>query len=387
VNEARYRRRRPSILRLATIAVLAAIPASALAGSQAEPGQASQTQATSAPARVQTVARGLAKPVYVTATPSEPTRLYVVQQAGLVRVVVGGRLQSRPFADLRKQTLSGGERGLFSIAFSSRYATDRLLYACYTDHEGAINIVELRESNGRATLVRTLLRVLHEDSSYHNGGQLQFGPDGLLYAGFGDGGLYGREPDPHGNSQNLAVLLGKIVRLNPAAGGSTAEIVAYGLRNPWRFSFDSASGDLVIADVGWFGSEEIDVLPAGTNELVNFGWSTYEGWRERRRGDPVELNPTGRLVWPSYTYPTGHAGNCSITGGYVYRGSVARLRGRYVYGDYCSGRIWSLRLAGGRASDVRVEPVRIPTLSSFGLDARGELYAVALTGTIYRFVR
>lgn len=334
------------------------------------------------------MARRLPKPVYVTAPASEPNRLYVVQQAGLVRVLAGGRLQPRPFVDVRSHTRSGGERGLFSIAFSPRYATDRLLYACYSDLQGAITVVELRESNGRATIVRTLLRVPHDDSSFHNGGQLQFGPDGLLYAGFGDGGYYGQQPDPHGNSQNLAVLLGKIVRFDPAAVAPKPEIVAYGLRNPWRFSFDSVSGDLVIGDVGWFGFEEIDVLPAGTNELVNFGWSTYEGSRERRRGDPVELNPTGRLVWPSYTYSTGLAGNCSITGGYVYRrGRATRLRGRYVYGDLCSGRIWTLRLAGGRASDVRLEPMRITMLSSFGLDARGELYAVALTGTVHRFVR
>ena len=349
---------------------------------------ATADQNTAAAPRVRVVARGLGGTVFVTAPTSEANRVYVVQRNGLVRVLDRGRLQARPFADLRARTNLGGERGLFSIAFSPNYERDRLLYACLTDREGAVTIVELREVGGRATVVRTLLRVPHEDSPYHNGGQLAFGPDGMLYAGLGDGGYRGPQPDPHGNSQNLDVLLGKLIRLAPGTPAPRAEIVAYGLRNPWRFSFDPATRDLVIPDVGWISSEEINVLRAGTTGLVNFGWSTYEGRRQRRRGEAVALNPAGRLIWPVYTYLTGAAGNCSIIGGYVYRrGRVARLRGRYVFGDYCSGRIWSARLAQNRISGLRLEPFRIRGLTSFGVDARGDLYAMSLSGVVYRFVR
>ena len=328
-----------------------------------------------------------------------------MQQNGLVRIVERGRTPARPFLDLTGRVVAGGERGLLSIAFSPGYATNRLLYAFYTDRE-SLNVVELRESGGAvaASTARSLLRALHEDSPYHNGGQLQFGPDGLLYVGLGDGGYRGRDPDPHGNSQNLDVLLGKIVRVDVAPASASPQLVAYGLRNPWRFSFDPSTGDLVIADVGWFGFEELNVLRAGTNGLVNFGWSVYEGRAERRRGEPVTLNPAGELTWPAYTYVTATRGNCTIVGGYVYRGRrVPRLRGRYVFGDFCSGRVWTSRLADGRVSDVRAEPFRVPMLASFGLDAAGELYAVTLctpkqgasgdaacpprTGTVYRFVR
>jgi glucose/arabinose dehydrogenase len=350
------------------------------------------------PSRIQVVARNLTHPLYVAAPPSDPDRLYIVQRNGLVRVLVRGRLQARPVLDLRGRVELAGERGLLSIAFSPRYATDHLLYAFYAAGE-ALHVVELREAGGRVDLatLRPLLRVVHDDSPYHNGGQLAFGRDGLLYAGFGDGGYLGPEPDPHGNSQNLDVLLGKIVRLDPSSPAPRPEIVAYGLRNPWRFSFDSASGDLVIGDVGWFGFEEVNILPAGEMELVNFGWSVYEGRGLRRRGDRPELDRSGRLAWPVHTYSTGIAGNCSIVGGYVYHGRrVARLRGRYVFGDYCSGRVWSAWLGRERATAVRAEPFRLRNLSSFGLDARGELYAVTLcsttgcpprTGAVYRIIR
>jgi glucose/arabinose dehydrogenase len=337
----------------------------------------------------------LGQPVYLTATASEPNRLYVVQRKGLVRVLVKGRLRSRPFLDLRRVVSVEGERGLLSLAFSPTYGPDGLLYVYYTDRQGAINIVEFHARRGvvDAGSARTVLRVAHEDSPYHNGGQLAFGPDGMLYAGLGDGGYApapdfpNAQPDPHGNSQNLDVLLGKIVRLDVKQAVPGAEIVAYGVRNPWRFSFNSA-GDLVIADVGWSAAEEVDVLRAGSSNLVNFGWSVYEGTTPRRRGPEVQLNPAGELTGPAYAYSHDHA-NCSITGGYVYHGHgrVQRLRGRYVFGDYCSGRIWSLRLADGRASALRHEQATIKGLVSFGEDASGNLYAIAFGGTIYRFAR
>lgn len=179
------------------------------------------------------------------------------------------------------------------------------------------------------------------------------------------------------------MLLGKLFRLDVRASSPQPDIVAYGLRNAWRFSF-APNGDVVIGDVGWNTAEEIDVLRSGSG-LVNFGWSVYEG-RGARAGAVPALNPQGRLVAPAFTYRTRFAGNCAITGGYVYRGrAVPSLRGRYVFGDYCGGTVWSVRLANGVASGLRVEPVRVPDLVSFGEDARGELYAVSRRGGVYRF--
>ena len=210
------------------------------------------------------------------------------------------------------------------------------------------------------------------------------------YVGVGDGG-YTRDgprlqPDPHGNAQNTNVLLGKIFALDVSAANPRPEIVAYRLRNPWRFSVVPGRNAFVIGDVGWNLNEEIDYLRLDGGRLVNFGWSVYEGRRARRGGGP--LNPAGGLTWPAHTYPTNINGNCSITGGFVYRGSVRALRGRYLFGDYCSGRIWSIRLGDGRASGLRREPLTVPRLASFGEDARGELYAVSIDrGRVYKLVR
>jgi glucose/arabinose dehydrogenase len=324
--------------------------------------------------------------VLVVSAPGEAGALYVVERRGLVRVLAGGRLRATPFLDVRAVVSTGGERGLLSLAFAPDFASSRRAYVLYTDRAGDVTVAEVGVDSGRAMVTRTLVRVPHGDSLYHNGGHLAFGRDGRLYASVGDGGYLGRDPDPHGNAQNLDVLLGKLVRIDVGASEPALELVAYGLRNPWRWSFDRATGDLVIGDVGWNGTEEVDVLPAGEPGLVNFGWSVYEG--RRRRNTVVELNERGRLVFPALTYLTHVRENCSIVGGYVYRGpAIARLRGRYVYGDYCTGRVWSVRLAGGRATGNRLEPFRVPRLVSFGEDARGELYAVSLGGAVYRFAR
>jgi glucose/arabinose dehydrogenase len=350
---------------------------------------AARNDASRPPLRLVTVSKKLRQPTYVTANASEPRRLYVVERRGIVRVLERGRLRVTPFVNLTALVSTAGERGLLSIAFHPEYASNRLLYAMYTDRAGAINVVELR-SSGNAVVPasrRTLVRIEHDESLYHNGGQLQFGPDGLLYAGTGDGGYLGPQPDPHGNSQNLDVLLGKIFTLDVAQPSPRPRIVAYGLRNPWRFSFDR-NGDALIGDVGWNGFEEVNRLPRGAT-LVNFGWSVYEARRARRSGgDPPPLNPAGELTWPILTYSTRINGNCSITGGYAYRGrAVPRLAGRYVFGDYCSGRIWSVPITGGTAGRLRLEPVRARGLTSFGEDARGELYAVTLSGALYRLAR
>lgn len=329
--------------------------------------------------------------MYVAAAPGEPNRLYVVQRRGIVQVLDGGRLRASPFMDLRNEVSPlRGERGLLSIAFHPSYTTNRLVYAIYTARDGAVTVAEYRTDGNRGLpeTRRELVRVPHDESLYHNGGQIQFGPDGRLYVGVGDGGYLGFDnPDPHGNSQNHEVLLGKIFALTVDEPQTPPAIVAYGLRNPWRFSF-APSGDLVIADVGWNNVEEVNLLPREQSGLVNFGWSVYEGRRKRTRGAAPELNPAGVLTWPILTYETRVAGNCSITGGYLYRGrAVPRLRGRYVFGDYCSGRIWSVALTGGRAVGKRLEPARAPMLVSFGEDARGELYVLTQTGAIYRIAR
>ena len=336
------------------------------------------------------VAKGLRQPVYVTAAPGEAGRVYVVLRPGTVRVLEHGRLRRGFFLDLRRRVQTFGEMGLLSIAFHPGYASNGLVYAFFNDQgdEKWVTVAEYRVGNGQVdpTSERVLVRVAHQDSPYHNGGQLQFGPDGKLYVAVGDGGYTtegGLQPDPHGNAQNLGVLLGKIVRLDVGVPSPAPEIVAYGLRNPWRFSF-VPGGDMVIGDVGWNRVEELDVLRAGEG-LVNFGWSAFEGQDRRPNAGPP--NTAGRLVGPAHTYPTGRRGNCSIVGGYVYRGRVLRLRDRYVFGDYCSGRIWSVRITGGQISRRRLEPVKLPGLVSFGEDLAGELYAVSIRGSVYRFAR
>jgi glucose/arabinose dehydrogenase len=334
----------------------------------------------------------LSAPIHVTAPRSSDGRLYVVQRAGLVRVLAGRRLERVPFLDLRRQVSLAGERGLFSLAFHPRYAANRLVYVCYTDRAGAVVVAEYRTDGTRALpdTARVLVRIPHGDSPYHNGGQLAFGPDGRLYVGVGDGGSAGEppRPDPEGNAQNLGVLLGKIFALDVGEAQPQARIVAYGLRNPWRFSVDPRRNALVVGDVGWRDQEEIDYLRLDTGQLVNFGWSVYEGRRRRPRSGAGPLNGAGVLTWPVHTYLTNLRGDCSIVGGFVYRGTVRALRGRYVFGDYCSGRIWSIRIAPGGASGLRLESVRVPRLVSFGEDARGELYAVSIDrGRVYRFIR
>jgi glucose/arabinose dehydrogenase len=343
--------------------------------------------------RLALVARSLPGVTAVIAAPGDGSRLYVAQRRGLVRVFERGRLLPAPLLDIRARTSVAGEQGLLSLAFHPDFARTGRLYVFYTGRDrGELNVVQYRSTAERAdpASARTFVSIDHPDSPFHNGGQLQFGPDGRLYVATGDGGYLRGDgprplPDPRGNSQNLDVLLGKVFALDPDAESPRPAIVAYGLRNPWRFSFQRPSGDLLIGDVGFNLTEEVDVLRASTRRPANFGWSVYEG-RTRRRQSDVALNPAGPLVSPSLTYGHG-AGNCSITGGFVYRGSVRRLRGRYVFGDYCSGRIWSVVIRAGRASGRRVEPVRVRGLTTFGEDARGELYAGTLSGRIYRFTR
>ncbi len=329
-------------------------------------------------------ASGLDSPTYVTQPRSEPGKLYVVEQAGVIRVIVNGRLRAKPFLDIRSMVRSGGEQGLLSVAFHPRYTRNYRFFVYFNDRSGDVRVYEFR-SNGAIGLRRTaksLLRVPHREFDNHDGGQLQFGPDGLLYAGTGDGGSGG---DPHNHSQNLGSHLGKLLRLNVDRRGATWQTVGYGLRNPWRFSWDRATRDLYIGDVGQGSWEEVDVrTPAQQRSLNNYGWRVWEGRSRYTNGQRV--NPRGRLVFPVVVY--SHRFGCSITGGYVYRGrSVPAARGRYFYGDYCSGRIWSLRAVHGKLQNNRQEAMRVPSLSSWGEDDSGELYAVSLEGRIYKLAR
>jgi glucose/arabinose dehydrogenase len=321
---------------------------------------------------------------HVAAPASGGSKLYVVQQNGRVRLAVKGKLQAKPFLDIRKLVSFGGERGLFSIAFHPAWARNRLFYVDYYARNGHTKVVEYR-ANKAGTLVlpksaRVLLDVA-QPGPEHNGGQLAFGPDGKLYVAFGDGECC---DDPQNRAQDFAQPFGKLLRIDVAARPSRAVVAALGLRNPWRFSFDRATGDLYVADVGAGLWEEIDYLPrAELSQLVNYGWDVYEGHVFKEEKPPAAQ---GRLVFPIHVY--GHDVGCSVTGGYVYRGTaVPEARGRYFFGDYCSNAVWSLRVENGAATDVRREPFTIPELSTFGEDARGELYAASHSGRVYKLAR
>ena len=320
---------------------------------------------------------GLQSPVHVTAAPGVSDTLYVVEQGGLIRVARDGKVQAEPFLDITSKVRAGGEQGLLGLAFAPDYATSRQFVVNYTDVSGHTRVIRYR-SNGQRALpgsARQLLLV-KQPYSNHNGGMVAFGKDGLLYVGMGDGGSGG---DPENRSQNPSSLLGKMLRLDPARPTAKPVIVALGLRNPWRFSFDRTKGDLWIGDVGQGSIEEVDHVAWPWKGQLNFGWDIYEG---RARFEEGTLGP-GKLVQPVAQY--SHSRGCSITGGYVYRGSaVPAAAGRYFYGDYCSGTVWSLKLVNGVARQIRVEAFSVKNLTSFGEDNVGELYLVSGDGTVLR---
>ena len=338
-------------------------------------------------------------PLYVTAPPRDLRRVFVVEQAGRIRLVRDGAKLSRPFLDLSSEVLSGGERGLLSMAFAPDYATSGRFYVYFTDGQGDIRVDELRRSRNpdRAQRAgrRTLLDIPHRRFANHNGGTLQFGPDRLLYVSTGDGG--GRY-DPAENAQSLRSLLGKILRIDPRPAaaspyrlpadnpfrgrpGARGEIFAYGLRNPWRFSFDRTTGDLVIADVGQSAVEEVNFVRRGQRGM-NFGWDAWEG-NTRVSTEPSDAVGHVRPVLERFH----SSGDCSITGGYVVRNpSVAPLLGRYIHGDLCTGELRSAVLDTPSARDPRPLGRTVSQLSSFGEDARGCPYAVSLEGGVYRLV-
>jgi glucose/arabinose dehydrogenase len=316
--------------------------------------------------------------------------LYFSEQRGVIRAVRLAELDPTPVLDISAIVSSEGERGLLGLAFAPNAP---LFYINYTDKAGDTHIVEYAiGADGRANVgSRRELLFVDQPFPNHNGGHLAFGPDGHLYIGLGDGGSSG---DPQKNGQNLSVLLAKILRINPAASkdlpytvpfdnpfakqqGARGEIWAYGLRNPWRFSFDRAEQGIWIADVGQNKFEEINHVAKDGRGGQNYGWSLREG-KDRFSGD----KPTD-AVDPVYQYD--HSNNaCSVTGGYVYRGSsIPAMTGRYLYGDYCSGAIFSLTKRGSGWESDKLN-ITLPELSSFGQDSSGELYVLGLDGTVAR---
>jgi len=339
------------------------------------------------------VVSGLDAPVHVAAAPGDP-RLFVVEQVGRIRVVRAGALLSRPFLDIRDRVRAGGERGLLSVAFHPAYASNGWLYVNYTDRAGHTNVERYTVSLDPDSVdPASAHRILFVEQPYanHNGGLVAFGPDGMLYVGMGDGGSGG---DPHEHAQNLDSPLGKLLRLdvdrgdpyaipldNPWADapGPRALIWAYGLRNPWRFSWDD--GRIYVADVGQNRWEEIDVEPA-TAPGLDYGWNVMEG---RHCFSPAIICQRDGRVVPVVEYEHGD-GACSVSGGHVYRGAaMPELRGHYFYADWCGGWIRSFRLRDGGVADHRSWDLGpLEQLTSFGLDGAGELYVTSGAGQVYR---
>ena len=375
---------------------------------------------------VQRIAR-LAKPVYLTQPPGPGSQLYVVQKQGAVRVLSNDRLMKRPFLNIEGSVKSNGkgdEQGLLSIAFAPDYRASGLFYVAYTDHHDALRVVEYRRSAGDPLVAdsrsaRLVLRIA-EPTTKHHGGLLLFGPDGYLYIGSGDGGPSG---DPDNVGQNKGVLLGKLLRINPTRAPlrppsarqrrvakakhhkpprakrapyripkdnpyvhrpGRDEIWAYGLRNPWRFSFDRPTRSITIGDVGNERYEEVDFLPLAKSRGANFGWNAYEGFAPLNGGLPRR-----RTVLPAIAYP--HDRGCAVTGGFVVRDPrLAHIRGRelegrYIYGDYCTGRLFAFRVhRGGRAGRRRSFRFKFPYLTSFGEDNQGRIYVLTEKGVSRR---
>jgi glucose/arabinose dehydrogenase len=331
--------------------------------------------------RLISVAGGLDDPVHATATSSRPGEIYVVEQEGRIEVVVNGRVRSTPFLDIRNRVTAGGEQGLLSLAFHPRYRDNGRLYVNYTNNAGDTRVVEYRANAARTRVVESTARLLlaiDQPYSNHNGGQVLFGGDGYLYVPTGDGGSGG---DPQNRAQNMRSRLGKLLRVN--VSNRRTVIVALGFRNPWRVTRDRATGRFFIGDVGQSSREEVDVWVPGARGLENYGWRRFEGTALYSGSTP--LRRPSRYVPPVHQY--SHSNGCSITGGFVYRGSLIRsARGRYFFGDYCNGRVWSFVLRNGRRTDLRAHSgLTVPgNLSSFGETAGGELLLVSHGGRIFR---
>jgi glucose/arabinose dehydrogenase len=347
---------------------------------------------------LETVVTGLPQPTAI--VHAGDARLFLTLQRGQIAVFQDGTVLPTAFLDIRLLVSCCGERGLLGLAFHPRYSESGFFFVDYTNLSGDTVIARYRVSAGNPNIADpssgvTLLTIAQPFSN-HNGGQLAFGPDGYLYIGLGDGGSGG---DPHGNGQSLSTLLGKMLRIDPRPSGgrpyaippdnpfvdrsgARPEIWAYGLRNPWRYSFDRETGDLWIGDVGQGEWEEVDLQPAGSPGGENYGWNRMEGDHSYDGADPP-----ADAVPPVFEY-SHDDGGCTVAGGYVYRGeSIPDLYGAYVFADYCLGRLEALRLRDGKVIGHRSLGPVVPGLSSFGEDAQGELYAMSLGGGLYRLAQ
>jgi len=332
------------------------------------------------------ITAGLASPVFM-AQPLDDGRIFVVEQGGRIRVVRNGVLQTTPFLDISSRVLSGGERGLLSVAFHPQYATNHFFYVYFTTQTSGDIRIERFTTTANAEVAdpassRLIITTPHPVSN-HNGGLVAFGPDGMLYAGLGDGGGGG---DPDGNGQNFNALLGSLLRLdvdngnpylipanNPFVGqaGRRGEIWAKGLRNPWRYTFDAATSLLYIADVGQDLREEVNAVPASTAGL-NYGWNVWEGL------SCYNASTCSATGFQAPILDFGHGPACSVTGGYVYRGSaIPAIRGHYFYSDYCAGFLRSFRYENGVAVDQKDWGLTASAVASFGVDFAGELYMIS----------
>jgi glucose/arabinose dehydrogenase len=359
------------------------------------------------------VVSGLQRPIFVTQPAGDP-RLFVVEKPGRIRVVTDGVLAEAPFLTVAGVSERGGEMGLLGLAFHPDYADNGRFFVYYSTLVGGeahfSRVAEYTVSDGDPNVAdaaseRVLLEVAQPQDN-HNGGHLEFGPDGYLYIALGDGGGGGDQHGPAGNGQNLNTLLGKILRIdvdgtgagangnysvpsgNSQLEGALPEIWSYGLRNPWRYSFDACKGDMYIGDVGQNEIEEVDFEPAGLASR-NYGWRLMEGEACFNPDSGCDAQAQN-LVLPVATYD--HDTGQSITGGYVYRGSgIPDLRGTYLYADYQSARFFALRMEGGQVAQAQVEitdninpDTDIDGISSFGQDSAGELYVVSFDGVVYR---
>ena len=374
------------------------------------------------------IADGYKKPVFITSSPNNAKLLYIVEQAGLIKLINDGKKLSRPFFDINKRVVNpnrpGDERGLLGFAFHPNHTNNGKFYINYMDNDGNTIISEFStnsELRADHKSERIILK-LKQPYGNHNGGDIQFGPDGYLYISIGDGGKAG---DPLNAGQDLSSLFGKIIRIdieqepygipksNPFFGqkDKREEIWAWGLRNVWRFSFDKQTGDKYLADVGQNKWEEVNFEPASSKGGLNYGWRIMEA---NHCYDPKENCPTEGLIKPIIEYPNdaNHPAfafriieelsfsetdveGCSVTGGYVYRGQkIKSMQGQYIFGDYCSGNIWTLKVVNGKAINFknRTEEINIgggeftTYISSFGQDSDGEIYIIDYNGGIYKLI-
>lgn len=367
----------------------------------------SANQSSSVSLTLKTVATGLDFPLYLTTAPGDNSRLFIVEKGGLIKIIKNGTLLKTPFLDIRPLVSTGSEQGLLGLAFDPKYATNGRFYVSYTDTAGDSRIVRYLVSENpdvAQTDPDRVLLTIDQPFGNHNGGNIVFGPDGYLYIGMGDGGSGN---DPEGNGQDLTDLLGSLLRIdvspqedytvpgdNPFLGHPSArpELWDFGLRNPWRFSFDRQTGDLYIADVGQNAREEINVAPAaqGSGRGLNYGWNIMEGTICTPGVNP-DCNKTG-LTLPVLDYDRS-GGACSVIGGYVYRGSaipeiIPEIWGTYFYGDYCAGWVKSFVYRNGTAADRKDWESLRPggNITSFGEDAEGELYILTSQGGVYRII-